>query len=148
VGLSDLRRFHEAQEGVYGQALAELRAGRKRTHWMWFIFPQYAGLGRSAMSEYYAINSVDEARAYLDDPVLGHRLRECAAAILALREPSASAVFGHPDDLKLRSSATLFARIEPEGSVFHQVLDRFFDGKSDPATLALIGKWPDDQMAR
>ena len=145
MGLNDLRRFHEAQAGVYAQALDELRAGRKRTHWMWYVFPQIAGLGSSATSEYYAIRSVDEARAYLDDPVLGLRLRECAAAILALREPSASAIFGHPDDLKLRSSATLFARIEGEGSVFHQVLDRFFDGQPDPATLALIGRMESDQ---
>jgi uncharacterized protein (DUF1810 family) len=131
-----LSRFELAQEQgeTYARALAELRAGRKRSHWMWFVFPQLAGLGQSPMSQTYAISSLAEARAYLEHPVLGERLLECARVVVELREPSAQDVFGVTDSMKLRSSMTLFARICPEGSVFHLVLMRYFDGNVDAAT--------------
>jgi uncharacterized protein (DUF1810 family) len=133
-----LSRFVEAQSGAYERALAELRDGRKRSHWMWFVFPQLAGLGLSAMSVRYAISGLAEARAYLDHPVLGPRLLECAAALLALDERcSAATVMGYPDDLKLRSSATLFAQVSSPGSVFHRLIDRYFGGKPDEVTLKL-----------
>jgi uncharacterized protein (DUF1810 family) len=131
----DLARFTSAQDGVYDRALAELRAGRKRTHWMWFIFPQIAGLGSSPAARRYAITSLAEARAYLADAVLGPRLIECASALLAVEGRGAEEILGYPDDLKLRSSMTLFARAAPEIEVFQEVLDRFFDGKPDPQTL-------------
>ena len=134
----DLDRFATAQRDVYNQALAEIRAGRKRSHWMWFIFPQYQGLGFSTTSEYYALKSLDEARAYLDHPVLGRRLIECAEALVALSSNSAADVFGYPDDLKLKSSATLFATVSREGSVFHRVLEQYFDGQPDSKTLMLV----------
>jgi uncharacterized protein (DUF1810 family) len=133
----DLERFVTAQEGVHGAALAELRAGRKRTHWMWFVFPQIAGLGSSPTARQYAISSLDEARAYLAHPVLGPRLREAAEALLGVEGRTASAILGYPDDLKLRSSMTLFARAAGGPSVFQQVLDRYYDGP-DPRTLALL----------
>jgi uncharacterized protein (DUF1810 family) len=133
----DLERFVTAQEGVYDTALAELRAGRKRTHWMWFVFPQIAGLGSSSTAERYAIRSLDEARAYLAHPVLGPRLHEAAAAMLAVEGRTASEILGFPDDLKLRSSMTLFAQAADEPGVFQQVLDRYYDG-TDPRTLALL----------
>lgn len=127
-----LDRFVEAQDGVYDRALAELRAGRKASHWMWFVFPQIAGLGRSAMAQRYAITSLDEARAYLAHPVLGPRLVECARVLTELAGTSAEAVFGGIDAIKLRSSMTLFAHAAPG---FRAVLDRYFDGAEDPATL-------------
>jgi uncharacterized protein (DUF1810 family) len=133
----DLERFVTAQEGVHDTALAELRAGRKRTHWMWFVFPQIAGLGSSSTAERYAIRSLDEARAYLAHPVLGPRLHEAAAAMLAVEGRTASEILGFPDDLKLRSSMTLFAQAADEPGVFQQVLDRYYDG-TDPRTLALL----------
>jgi uncharacterized protein (DUF1810 family) len=138
-----LSRFVDAQAGTYAQALAELRAGRKRSHWMWFVFPQLAGLGSSAMSVRYAISGPAEARAYLEHPVLGPRLHECAEALLALEgERSLTQVLGHPDDLKLRSSATLFAQVSPPGSVFHRLIERYHDGRFDDATSWLM--WSDD----
>jgi uncharacterized protein (DUF1810 family) len=131
----DLERFVTAQQGVHETALAELRAGRKRSHWMWFVFPQIAGLGSSATAQHYAISSLDEARAYLAHPVLGPRLREAAAAVLGVTGRTAADIFGYPDDLKLRSSMTLFARAADEpSSVFAQVLERYYDGP-DPRTL-------------
>ena len=133
----DLDRFVSAQAGVYEEALAELKAGRKRTHWMWFVFPQIAGLGSSSMAQRYAIGSVDEARAYLAHPVLGPRLRECAQALLDVEGRSAADIFGYPDDLKLRSSMTLFARAADDPAVFQAVLERYYDGP-DPRTLDLI----------
>ena len=136
--MSDLGRFVEAQASSYDHALAELRAGRKTGHWMWWIFPQLAGLGRSATSVGYAIASLDEARDYLADPVLGVRLRECAQAVLANPEQSAEQILGGIDALKLRSSMTLFARVANSPAVFRQVLDVFYDGEPDPATLALL----------
>lgn len=134
----DLRRFIDAQEPDYARALAELRAGHKRTHWMWYIFPQYDGLGRSSMSRMYSIKSTAEAKAYLDDPILGPRLIECAEAMLAVPRRSAHDILGSPDDTKLHSSATLFAFVSAPGSVFERVLARFFGGAQDPATLGLI----------
>jgi uncharacterized protein (DUF1810 family) len=129
-----------AQEHDYARALAEIRSGRKRSHWMWYVFPQYEGLGFSAMSRQYAIRSLEEATAYLAHPVLGPRLIECAEAVLALEGRSASEVFGSPDDMKLRSSATLFAHVSPPGSVFHRLLDRCFEGRPDEMTLQLIAQ--------
>ena len=133
----DLDRFVQAQTGVHAEALAELRAGRKRTHWMWFVFPQIAGLGHSAMAQHYAIRSADEARAYLAHPVLGPRLIECAEALLAHEGRSARDILGTPDDLKLRSSATLFAQIAAPDSPFHRMLLAFFDGRPDDRTVEL-----------
>jgi len=131
----DLSRFTSAQAGVYDQALAELKAGRKRSHWMWFVFPQIAGLGSSPTARRYAIASLAEARAYLADPVLGPRLIESATALLAVEGRTAEEILGYPDDLKLRSSMTLFARAAPQSKVFQEVLDRYYDGKPDPQTL-------------
>jgi uncharacterized protein (DUF1810 family) len=136
----DLDRFVEAQEGVYDRALAEIRAGRKRSHWMWFVFPQIDGLGSSPTATRYAIKSRAEAEAYLAHPVLGSRLVACAEAAAAVPgKAPATDVFGSPDDLKLRSSATLFACASPAGSVFDRVLDRYFRGERDPATLRIRG---------
>ena len=130
----ELERFVEAQEGVHERALAEIRAGRKQTHWMWFVFPQVRGLGSSPMALRYAIGSLDEARAYLAHPVLGPRLLACAEAALAVTDRTAYDIFGPPDDVKLRSSATLFERAGGP-DVFARLLDRFFAGERDPATL-------------
>ena len=124
----DLDRFLRAQDANYPQALAEIRAGRKQSHWMWYVFPQFNGLGFSSTSRRYAIKSADEARAYLRHPVLGPRLTECCEAAVAVDGRSATEVFGSPDDMKLRSCATLFAAVSPAGSVFEQVLDRLFQG--------------------
>ena len=126
----DLARFVEAQRDDYEQALAEIRGGRKRSHWMWYIFPQFDGLGFSSTSRRYAIKSVAEAEAYLRHPVLGPRLVECAEALLHLEGRSASEIFGSPDDMKLRSCATLFARVSPAGSVFERLLAEVFPGRS------------------
>ena len=130
-----LTRFIEAQHAIYTQALAELRAGRKRSHWMWFIFPQIAGLGASAMPRVYAIRDLDEARAFLAHPVLGARLRACSEALLLITGRSARDILGSPDDLKLCSSATLFAHCSPPGSAFHRLLERYFGGQPDALTL-------------
>jgi uncharacterized protein (DUF1810 family) len=135
----DLSRFIDAQSGVYGSALAEITRGRKAGHWMWFIFPQIAGLGSSPMARHYAIESLAEAQAYLAHPDLGSRLRNCAAAAANLRGRSALQVFGHPDDLKVRSSMTLFEVADPLDPVFARVLDGLCGGKRDDATLRLIG---------
>lgn len=135
--LHSLDRFLTAQKPVYDQVLTELSDGRKRTHWMWFIFPQIAGLGTSETSRRFAIRNLDEARAFLAHPILGARLRQCAALLLQLRDRSAHEIFGSPDDLKLHSSATLFAQVSPSGSVFRQLLDQFFGSEEDTRTLAL-----------
>ena len=138
-GPSDLGRFVEAQRGgVHEQALAELRAGRKRTHWMWFVFPQLAGLGLSPTALHYGIRSLAEAQAYLRHPVLGPRLRECARALLELEGVSAEAIFGYPDVLKLKSSMTLFAAVPDVGPEFAAVLARYYGGARDPRTLGLL----------
>jgi uncharacterized protein (DUF1810 family) len=131
----DLQRFVTAQDGVYDAAVRELRAGRKTSHWMWFVFPQIAGLGRSPMAQRFAIGSLDEARAYLAHPVLGPRLLECAEILTELAGTSAQDVFGGIDALKLRSSMTLFARAAPDQPLFGEVLDRYFGGEPDSATL-------------
>jgi uncharacterized protein (DUF1810 family) len=139
----DLERFVSAQEGVYPGVVAELRAGRKTGHWMWFVFPQVAGLGVSEMSRLYAIESLDEAGAYLEHPVLGPRLRECAALVLDTQGASAEDMFGGIDAVKLRSSMTLFHRAAPDEAVFREVLDRFFGGLADPATDERLGRTND-----
>jgi uncharacterized protein (DUF1810 family) len=135
----DLARFEEAQDPAFYTALAELQEGRKQTHWMWFIFPQLAGLGTSAMARKYAIATLDEARAYLAHPVLGLRLLQCCAAVLDVRGKSARDIMGSPDDMKLRSSMTLFARVAPPGAPFQAVLDRYYQGQPDERTLSLLG---------
>lgn len=134
----DLARFVEAQRDTYGVAIAEIRSGRKRSHWMWFVFPQIAGLGVSPSSRRYAIRSRAEAQAYLSHPVLGPRLRACIEAVLALEGASALDIFGSPDDAKLRSCATLFAAISGPASAFHRVLERYFNGEPDRTTLQLL----------
>lgn len=138
-----LQRFVDAQESTYAQALNEIRAGLKQSHWMWFIFPQFSGLGSSSMAQRYAIKSADEARAYLAHPILGARLTECVEAVLAAEARTAVEVFGHPDDLKLRSSATLFAAVSPAGSLFERLLAKWFGSEPDKATLRLM----DDQRS-
>ncbi|SEM13949.1 Uncharacterized protein, DUF1810 family [Blastococcus sp. DSM 46786] len=134
----DLRRFVDAQTQTYDQALAELRAGQKRTHWMWFVFPQVEGLGKSGMAQRYAISGLDEARAYLAYPVLGRRLVECARALTALDTEDAVAVLGPVDAQKLRSSMTLFAQADPGQPVFREVLDHYFGGAEDDATTSRL----------
>jgi uncharacterized protein (DUF1810 family) len=134
----DLARFVAAQDGVYESALAQLRAGRKTGHWMWFVFPQIAGLGMSPMSQRYAIASAAEAQAYLDHPLLGPRLAECARALLELGADDAEKIFGGIDAMKLRSSMTLFARVSGDDSVYYAVLDQFFGGTPDQQTDARL----------
>lgn len=133
----DLDRFVKAQAADYARALAELRAGKKQSHWMWYVFPQIDGLGQSPMSRCYSIKSAAEAGAYLDHPVLGARLRECFAVVYGIAGRSAREIFGSPDDLKLRSCATLFNSVSDE-TILEQVLDKYFDGKPDEATLRLL----------
>ena len=135
----DLQRFLDAQEPVWAEALAEVKAGRKRTHWIWYVLPQMRGLGLSPNAAFYGIGSLDEARAYLAHPVLGPRLAAIVEAVLAHEGRSAHAIFGSPDDLKLRSSMTLFDAASGDGAnPYRAVLRRFFDDMSDPQTLALI----------
>lgn len=132
----DLERFVQAQAAVHEDVVDELRAGRKRSHWMWFVFPQLAGLGYSAMAQRYAIASVEEARAYLVHPILGARLRECSALVLAVPGKTVHEIFGSPDDLKFHSSMTLFHRAAPGEAVFGECLRKYFGGQEDPLTLA------------
>ena len=134
----DLARFVTAQSDVYAQALAEIKAGHKQSHWMWFVFPQLAGLGNSSTARKFSIKSLAEAEAYLRHPVLGPRLVQCAEAALGLDGVSAEEIFGPIDGKKLRSSATLFSLVSPPGSPFHRILDRFFDGRHDSTTLKLL----------
>jgi uncharacterized protein (DUF1810 family) len=136
--MDGLQRFVDAQDGVIDGALAEVRGGRKTGHWMWFVYPQLAGLGRSETSRYYAIADLEEARAYLADPVLGPRLRAAAEAVLAAPSADAEAIFGSIDAVKLRSSMTLFRRAAPDEPLFGRVLDRCFGGEPDPRTLELL----------
>jgi uncharacterized protein (DUF1810 family) len=135
----NLNRFVEAQAPVITVAQAELRRGKKQSHWMWFVFPQIAGLGFSAISQRYAIGSIDEARAYLAHPVLGDRLRECVELVLEVAGRSAHEIFGSPDDMKFRSSLTLFAEASGE-EVFLRALEDCFDGSPDPATLKILDR--------
>lgn len=136
----DLQRFVDAQQSIYDRALAELNAGHKQSHWMWFIFPQIAGLGHSDMVRRYAIKDADEATAYLEHPLLGPRLEQCAQALLAHAERPARQILGSPDDMKLRSSMTLFAAVAPERATFQAVLDAFFAADPDPATLSRLDR--------
>jgi uncharacterized protein (DUF1810 family) len=141
----DLKRFVEAQAGIYEQACAELRAGRKRSHWMWFVFPQIRGLGSSEMAVRYGVSGLEEAKAYLEHPVLGPRLRECAGIVVGILGRTVEEVFGYPDDLKFHSSMTLFAkaaagsaRVNEGDGVFQQALEKYFGGAMDPGTLTRI----------
>jgi len=135
----DLERFIAAQSDIHQRAVAELRSGRKSSHWMWFVFPQVTGLGHSDMARRYGIRGLDEARAYLSHPVLGARLQECAEVLAGLDDRlSASEIFGHPDDLKLRSSLTLFARAAGAGSIYERLLGKYFAGQPDELTMAQL----------
>jgi uncharacterized protein (DUF1810 family) len=134
----DLQRFVDAQDRVYLAVLSELVSGRKESHWMWFVFPQIAGLGQSPTAIKFAISSPEEASAFLSHPVLGPRLSECAALTLSVEGRTARQIFGPIDEMKFRSSMTLFARIAPEAAVFRQCLDKYFGGAPDPATLAKL----------
>ena len=133
-----LKRFVDAQEPVYQEVLEELRAGKKRSHWIWFIFPQIAGLGNSPTSQHYAIASLEEARAYLGHPVLGARLRECTANVNQIEGRTVSEIFGWPDDMKFRSCMTLFAQATTENQVFRDALEKYFSGEADQQTLRRI----------
>jgi uncharacterized protein (DUF1810 family) len=135
----DLNRFVQTQKDDYAQALSEIREGRKYSHWMWYIFPQFEGLGFSSMSQRYSIKSRAEAEAYLGHPLLGPRLIECTEAVLGVEGRSAFDIFGSPDDRKLRSCATLFACVSPPGSVFHRLLGKYYEGQRDEQTLHLLG---------
>jgi len=134
----DLQRFVDAQAAVYDTVLAELRAGAKRSHWIWFIFPQLAGLGRSPTAARFAISSLAEAQAYLDHDILGPRLRQCTHLVNSTEGRSVDDIFGWPDDLKVRSSMTLFARATPDNADFLRLLEKFYGGEEDPATVALL----------
>ncbi|MEX2111232.1 MAG: DUF1810 domain-containing protein [Gemmatimonadaceae bacterium] len=142
--LHDLNRFIEAQEADYERALSEIVSGRKRTHWMWYIFPQIDGLGFSSITRRFSISGIEEARAYLDHPVLGPRLLKCAEAVVGVEDRSATEIFGSPDDLKLRSCATLFASVLPPGSVFDRLLAKYYAGIRDAKTLHLLAH-PDER---
>jgi uncharacterized protein (DUF1810 family) len=135
----DLKRFEMAQRGTYERALEELRRGCKTGHWMWFIFPQLDGLGSSPTARFYAIRNIEEAKAYLGHSVLGERLEECTDVIARLCGRSATEIFGYPDDVKLRSSMTLFEQVSDSGSVFSEVLGKYFAGNPDARTLELLG---------
>lgn len=135
----NLSRFVRAQEAEYEQALSEIEKGQKRSHWMWYIFPQIDGLASSSTSKHYAVKSVGEARAYLDHPILGPRLLACAEAAVGVEGRSAAEIFGSPDDLKLQSCATLFAYVSPQGSVFDRLLDKYYRAERDGKTLRLLG---------
>jgi uncharacterized protein (DUF1810 family) len=135
----DLQRFVDAQAPVIDRVRGELRAGRKRSHWMWFVFPQVAGLGNSAMAVRYALGSLAEAHAYVAHPVLGPRLRECTRLVLAVRDRPIGAILGHPDDLKFHSCMTLFRRAAPQDQIFADALRKFFAGEDDAASLARLG---------
>jgi uncharacterized protein (DUF1810 family) len=134
----DLERFVDAQNPVFKQVCAELREGRKQSHWMWFVFPQIEGLGHSWMAAKFAISSQDEARAYLRHPILGPRLIECTRLVNAVAERSIEEIFGYPDDLKFRSCVTLFAHVAPENEVFADALQKYFGGEPDRSTLELV----------
>ena len=138
--MHDLERFYKAQEYDYETALSEIRNGRKESHWMWYIFPQIAGLGRSTTAEYYAIKSKEEAKAYIEDPVLGKRLIEISQTLLQVSSDDAEMVMGWPDNLKLRSCMTLFAEVAPDQPVFRNVLEKFYDGEMDEKTLDILKK--------
>lgn len=135
----NLKKFLAAHESEYQLALAEIKNGRKRSHWMWYIFPQIKGLGFSATSKYYSLENLEHARQYLEHPILGKRLIEISTALLELKKSDATKIFGSPDDMKLRSSMTLFAEVPNTDPVFQKVLDRFYKGRKDPLTVELVG---------
>ena len=137
-----LQRFVDAQASTFKMAIAELRAGHKQTHWMWFVFPQIRGLGHSETARHFAIASRDEARAYLDHPVLGARLRDCTQIVRQLSGRSIGQIFGAPDDLKFHSSMTLFAEVDAPDGVFQLALDKYFEGRGDGLTLEILGRSP------
>lgn len=134
----NLKRFLEAQNPLYPRVKAELRSGQKTGHWMWFIFPQLRGLGRSPMANEYGISSREEALAYLQHPILGERLRECTRLVHSVEGRSVNEIFGYPDDLKFRSSMTLFANVSPQDQIFKHALEKFFEGEPDRLTLKLL----------
>ena len=136
----NLVRFTEAQDPVYARVCSELRQGRKVSHWMWFVFPQIEGLGRSGMARKFAISSLEEARAYLDHPVLGPRLRECTRLVCQISETTIQEIFGSPDDMKFRSCMTLFSRADSDDGIFQEALNRFFSGEPDELTLERLRK--------
>lgn len=136
--MSDLKRFTEVQEEDYADALAEIKAGRKLSHWMWYIFPQITGLGFSSTSRFYAIKDRSEAEEYLEHPVLGSHLIEISNALLEIEDKTANEIFGSPDDMKLKSSMTLFGALDDTDPVFQQVLDKYYDGAKDQKTLELL----------
>jgi uncharacterized protein (DUF1810 family) len=136
----DLNRFVRAQQDDYERALSEITSGQKRTHWMWYIFPQLDGLAFSSTAKRYAIKSVEEARSYLEHPILGPRLLNCAEAVVGVEGRSAAEIFGSPDDLKLKSCATLFSSVAPPGSVFDRVLEKYYRGRRDARTLELLSR--------
>jgi len=131
----NLQRFVDAQNPVFAQVCSELRAGRKSTHWMWFLFPQIRGLGYSPLARKFAISSLEEAKAYLDHPILGARLRECCRLVNLVEGRSIDEIFGYPDDLKFRSAMTLFAHAGPDNRIFQDALEKYFDGEDDPLTI-------------
>ena len=138
-----LTRFITAQDPVYNDVLSELKSGQKRSHWMWFIFPEIDGLGHSAMAKRYAIKSADEAREYLSHPVLAKRLIECAETVKGIQDRSASQIFGYPDDMKFRSSLTLFASVSGEASIFHDLITKYYTGKPDERTIEILRRLPE-----
>ena len=138
--MNNLKRFTEAQYRDYEQALKEIKNGRKESHWMWYIFPQLIGLGRSYTSDFYGIENLDEAKAFLQDPYLGKNLQEIAAALLELDNDNATQIMGRPDDMKLKSSMTLFACADPENDLFEKVLEKFYNGHKDRRTLKMLSK--------
>jgi uncharacterized protein (DUF1810 family) len=144
----NLSRFVQAQQDDYEQALSEIQSGRKRSHWMWYIFPQLDGLGQSATSRRYSIKSIAEADAFLNHPILGARLLECCEAVIAVEGRSALEIFGSPDEMKLKSCATLFAQVAPPGSVFVRLLGKYFHGERDDRTLRLLGAAPEAELPR
>lgn len=135
----DLSRFTKAQEQDFKTAFKEIKNGRKMSHWMWYIFPQIQGLGKSSTSQYYGIKDLNEARAFINDPYLGGNLKKISMALLELEENNAVAIFGKPDDIKLKSCMTLFSCISEDGSIFHKVLEKYFDGRQCKRTLSIIG---------
>lgn len=141
----DLQRFVTAQESVYASVLQELKAGQKRTHWMWFIFPQVDGLGMSETTRFFAIKSLPEALAYLAHPILGRRLRECVSILLTLEGRSVHDIFSSPDDLKLQSCLTLFSTIAEDPVPFRRVLDKYFNSRNDARTLEILNSWRNSQ---
>lgn len=138
--MNDLQRFLEAQEDDFELALSEIKSGRKESHWMWYIFPQIAGLGFSSTSRFYAIKDLREAEDYLQHPILGERLIEISEALLEIEGKTAAQIFSSPDDMKLKSSMTLFGSLKDTNPVFQKVLDKYFDGKKDERTMQIIGK--------